>query len=541
MSAAWPLRRRTAIWLHLPVALLAIAIAAGCGDRLAGGGGVETGNGQVEVVARLLLPDGSPAAGATAELVQPVIDGSSDSAKVLATSVAGRDGMIRIRCALARPVFRARLGAARILRSFAADSGPAASTLVLHPSVALVGSVRPARGAMFVCVPGAGACAPVGSDGRWRLDSIPQGVLEIAVLGAGRVFALPARLAAPDTLVDAGEILLPDTGKTWMPWQSPLRPGPVPLLVFPPPSIEVLDPFGRRLVRSDSAGVLLRIDLPRGIAVGAVVPVALDAVAGLPDPPAPAIVAQSPTGAVLRCAREGGVLWVAIDSASHAASGITLVPGGAMPASPWDVASAWRRMYHLSDSGLGSLSDAVSGVSASLAWANGDPVQLAGIRLSGRSGRGLALLPGMIARFPLWGPGEGASLALAFSFRPASIRGMLFEAWETLRVRADSVDIHAEALVGGSWAPMARWRLPAPLAPGAWHDLAFRLDAGGASLVLDGRGLVPVETCILVADRASAGALVVSGDALSALDEVRLGASELWPRIGWNTGTIAAD
>lgn len=183
---------------------LAIALSgllAACGDdRVAGGGGIETNN---TVAARLVDSTGAPVAGAQFEVRRASFVAASPGLdSIFVRGVSGEDGRIRFEVPNGRWTLESRRsGTAQILTAQVAGSSHLGD-VALERMARLQGRIAPASAfaGRIVGVTGTGHAASVDSAGRYLLDSLPPGRLELFVVGTGPLARDTVDLAPGQTL-----------------------------------------------------------------------------------------------------------------------------------------------------------------------------------------------------------------------------------------------------------------------------------------------------------------------------------------------------
>lgn len=208
----------------LSVAL--VTLLWGCGDDLsAGGGGIETNN-----TIALTVQDAHGAPVASARVVARPSDwvrGSSIDSIVRQDLTSDSMGRVVVRLAAGRWTFEARKEGLAALSTRQIVRDGSLGNLVVQPMSGLSGRVALAPGELSARVAIAGTDHSVLTDaeGRWSMDSLPPGSLQVVVVGGSRA-ADSIELAAGDldtlpwtgspslrALDSAGWILLDDFTK----------------------------------------------------------------------------------------------------------------------------------------------------------------------------------------------------------------------------------------------------------------------------------------------------------------------------------------
>lgn len=159
------------------------ALLVACGDdRVAGGGGIETNN-TIDLV--VVDEHGAPVAAARV-VARPAdwIPGGADAPAPPGFDLStDADGRVLGLLSEGRWTFEARKGASAILSTLDVEGRSGSATLALAKMARLSGRVALAAGESFavVSVSGTGHAVRTDATGRWTLDSLPSGVLNLAV------------------------------------------------------------------------------------------------------------------------------------------------------------------------------------------------------------------------------------------------------------------------------------------------------------------------------------------------------------------------
>ncbi len=165
------------------VVAIIVGLCACAEDRSAGGGGIETNN---TVGVRLLDTLGEPVASARV-VVRPAdwiaMDPTSPSPGQILTSDAS--GLVSGTLADGRWTFEGRKGGLAVLVTREVTGSVVLGTLVMAPLASLSGRVALAAGepSVLVAVAGTDHVARTDAAGRWKMDSLPAGILGLVVSG----------------------------------------------------------------------------------------------------------------------------------------------------------------------------------------------------------------------------------------------------------------------------------------------------------------------------------------------------------------------